>query len=931
MVGQTILSYKILEKLGEGSMGVVYKAQDLTLGQMVALRFLPVQLSRSEVDRARSILEARAASTLTHPNICTVQSIKEYEGQMFIVMDYVEGETLRKKLTAGPMQVRRAIEIGMQVAEGLAILHDHGMIHRNIKPENIMIRKDGVVQVMDFGLIRRGGLSAAAREGSTVGTAAYMSPELIQGHASDQRTDVFSLGAVLYEMLSGHPPFRGADEAALIEEILKVEPHPLSSGVEGIDNALDAVVLECLVKDQEERYQSARELAKDLRRYLRSAGGPGAERMVKVNIYRKMEPSRPPPTEPGTLNAGLIRWGVLSPSQQENRPAGTEGGQPSAPAPASFFLKAMRILPWVLVFVFAAAAAAFALAYFRGTPFDSRTVRAFIRPPENSTFARMSGGASGGHFALAPDGRKLTFAATDSAGVTCLWVRSLNSLQCVPLAGTDEASYPFWSPDSRYIGFFSGGNLRKIDASGGAVTSLCEAASGRGGTWSGADIIVFSPSSSEPLSQIHASGGTPSPATKLDASKLEHSHRWPCFLPDGRHFLYVGRSSSSDIIYVASLDGKENKELLRKHSNVVYGNNCILFIEEGALIAQPFDLDALELRGLPTTVAEGVLYDPGYGRGEFSVSGHGELLYGVGGSENAGLAWFDRSGNFSGYVARSVKNVDARVSLDGSRVAYSNDTEDRSTRHLTTDLWIYDRTKGVSTRLTFDPGDELDPVWSPDGKRIAFASNRSGRANPYRINADGTAGEELLFTSDYNFFPTDWSADGGLIALQRGPSGVEKWSIWILPLAGDRKPYLWSKSDADMQLGRFSPDGRWMAFVSDESGEQQVYLRPFPGPGSKTQVSQHGCNGEAFWRHDGKELYFMSMDSRVTAAEVSTSGSSAKVGKLREIFDARSRGIRFVRGMTPDNQRLLGVYNPFDTRPADLTLVTDWTADARKP
>ena len=929
MVGQTILKYKILEKLGEGSMGVVYKAQDLALGQMVALRFLPVQFSLSEVDRARSILEARAASTLTHPNICTVHAIKEYEGQMFIVMDYVEGENLRKKLMVGPVQVRRAIEIGMQVAEGLAILHEHGMIHRNIKPENIMIRKDGVVQVMDFGLIRRGGLSPEAREGSAIGTAAYMSPELIQGHASDQRTDIFSLGVVLYEMLSGHPPFRGADEAALIQEILNVEPRPLSSAVEGIDNALDIIVLECLVKDREERYQSARELAKDLRRYIRGAGGPGAERMVKVGAYKVVEPFTSSPIGPGRPKAGLVKYVRFPTAQPENPPVGTEGGSGSVPAPASSPLALTRILPWGLVFV--VAAASFAFLYFRGTVSPTRTVRSFIRPPANATFARVSGGVNGGHFALAPDGKRLTFAATDSAGVTRLWVRALNSLQCVPLAGTDEASYPFWSPDSRFIGFFAGGKLRKIDASGGAVTTLCEAASGRGASWGGDDIIVFSPSSSEPLSQVPAAGGTPSPVTTLDASKLEHSHRWPWFLPDGRHFLYMARSSSTDIIYVASLDGKENKELLRKHSNVVHGNSCLLFIEEGALIAQPFDVRGLELQGLPSTVAEEVLYDPGYGRGDFSVSGHGELLYGEGGSENAGLAWFDRSGNFSGFVARSVKNIDARVSSDGSKVAYSNDTEDRTSRHLTTDLWTYDRVRGITTRLTMDPGDEVDPVWSPDGRQIAFASNRSGRANPYRINADGTAGEEPLVASDYDLFPTDWSADGKLIALQRGPSKEDKWSIWILPLAGGGKPYLWLKSDVDLQLGKFSPDDRWMAFVSDESGEQQVYLRPFPGPGSKTQVSLHGCNGEPFWRHDGKEIYFMSPDSRVMAAEVSFSGSSVKVGKLREIFDARSRGIRFVRGFTPDDQRLLGVYKPSDARPADLTLVTEWTADARKP
>ena len=286
-------------------------------------------------------------------------------------------------------------------------------------------------------------------------------------------------------------------------------------------------------------------------------------------------------------------------------------------------------------------------------------------------------------------------------------------------------------------------------------------------------MIVFSPSSSDPLSQVPASGGTPAPVTKLDPSKLEHSHRWPSFLPDGRHFLYLCRASSTDIIYAASLDGKENKELLRKHSNVVFGNGCLLFIEEGALIAQPFDPGGLELKGLPATVAEGVLYDPGYGRGEFSISGHGELLYAPGGAENAGLAWFDRSGNFNGFIARSVKNMDARISPDGSKVAYSNDSEEGSARRLTTDLWIYDRNRGVPSRLTFDPGDEIDPVWSPDGKQIAFASNRSGKANLYRINADATAGEENLAGSDFSLAWGQATLPARFALAPAGPS-VEK-------------------------------------------------------------------------------------------------------------------------------------------------------------
>ncbi|HTO93450.1 MAG TPA: hypothetical protein VMM80_03735, partial [Bacteroidota bacterium] len=590
-----------------------------------------------------------------------------------------------------------------------------------------------------------------------------------------------------------------------------------------------------------------------------------------------------------------------------------------------------RYAPWVVSGLCLCAALWFGFVASRGFSSDARTVRTFVRPPENSQFAGMSGGAGGGHFALSPDGTQLTFAATDSTGTTRLWVRTLSTLRCVPLAGTEEGSYPFWSPDSRFIAFFAGGKLRKIQASGGPVAVLCDAPAGRGGSWGSADVIVFAPSPGEGLSRIPAGGGTPSQATKLDASRIEQSHRWPWFLPDGKHFIYLSRASAADIIYAASLDGKEEKELFRKHSNVMYASGCLLFMEQGALIAQPFDPGQLELKGLPATVAEDVRYDPGYDRGEFAASAHGELLFREGGSESAGLAWFDRSGTFAGFVVRAVRNFDARLSADGQKVAYSNDDEEGTNRRLTTDLWVFDRSRGVPSHVTSDPGDETNPVWSPDGKQIAFASNRSGRANPYRINADGTGGEDPLMSSDYNLFPTDWSADGKYIALQRGPMKEERWSIWILPMAGGKKPYLWFKSAADVQLGKFSPDGRWMAYVSDEEGEQQVFVRPFPGPGSRVQVSAHGCNGEAFWRRDGKEIYYLSMDFRVMAAEVARSGSAFKVGRLREVLNARSRGIRFLRGISPDNQRLLGVYSPSDTRPADLALVTGWPSELRAP
>ncbi|HTY57503.1 MAG TPA: protein kinase, partial [Bacteroidota bacterium] len=533
MLGQTILNYKILEKLGEGCMGIVYKAQDVALGQTVAIRFLPPILSTSEVDRARSILEVRAASTLSHPNLCAVHAIKEHEGSMFVVTDYIDGETVRAKLKAGPLQVRRAIEIGMQIAEGLAILHDHGMMHRNVRPENVMIRKDGVVQVMDVGLLWRGSLSPLVKSAIPTGNPACMSPELIQGQPTDPRTDMFSLGVVLYEMLAGQAPFRGVDDAAVIQEILNVDPPSPSATAEGIDAALDAIVLECLVKDPSERYQSARELAKDLRRYVRSMLQSESAQIVKVRIT-KTAPVDPPVAAQGGVVMGVVRYTKRALQRTDPRAEERPGEQkPHTPTPI------WRYAPWVVSGLCLCAALWFGFVGSRGFSSDARTVRTFVRPPENSQFAGMSGGAGGGHFALSPDGTQLTFAATDSTGTTRLWVRTLSTVRSVPLAGTEEGSYPFWSPDSRFIAFFAGGKLRKIQASGGPVAVLCDAPAGRGGSWGSADVIVFAPSPGEGLSRIPAGGGTPSQATKLDASRIEQSHRWPWFLPDGKHFIYL--------------------------------------------------------------------------------------------------------------------------------------------------------------------------------------------------------------------------------------------------------------------------------------------------------------------------------------------------------------------------------------------------------
>ncbi len=901
MIGQTISDYKILEKLGEGGMGVVYKAQDTKLNRFVALKFLPKQLAASEEDKARFIQEAQAAAALNHPNICTIHGIEEHDGQMFIVMEFVEGQTLRKKTAPGgdvagtatsPLPIKQAIDIGIQIADGLAAAHERGVFHRDLKPENLMIQKDGLVKITDFGLAKLKGASRLTKAGSTLGTIGYMSPEQVQGMDTDHRTDIFSLGVILYELLAGRSPFRGVHEAAINYEIVNVDPQPVSTIKPEIDPELDAIVLECMAKELDQRYQSAKEVSKNLKRFKQESS---RARVSRITAARQ----------------------VLQPS---------EGLKPSEAFQRKKFFTLERIAWSGAVVLLLGAAVAVSLIHFRES---SPVYRATILPPERVAFSAETGG----HSALSPDGRMLAFAARDSAGKVFLWVRSLQALARQPLNGTENTQYPFWSPDSRTIGFFADAKLKKIDAAGGPPQTICDAALGRGGTWNKDGIIVFGTASFTVLSRVAASGGTPVAVTKFDTVRHENSHRWPYFLPDGKHFLYLARTvigapGVADVIFAASLDGKVNKLLVHSSSNPVYVSGHLLFVREQTLLAQPFDASSLEFTGDAFPIAEQVLYNPLFAKASYSASENGILAYQTGSSLGASnLIWFDRNGKQLSSLNKSSTFFSPRLSPDGRTLAI--DMLDAGN----VDVWLVELTpRIVWQRFTFDAAVDRTPVWSPDGKSIIFWSSRKQHFDLYLRPSNGASSENIFFASDEDKQPSDWSLDGKFLLYHTMNNPKTKTDLWVLPFTGDKKPSEFLKTEFNEGFGVFSPDGKWIAYQSDESGTYQIYVRPFPGPGGQRQISTAG-GARPRWRRDGKEIFYIGSDNKLMAAEVKWSGMTFQVGTVRPLFEVRPAffgPIVHPYDVTADGQKfLVNTLSGTEYSPP-ITLVINWPAEVKK-
>jgi DNA-binding winged helix-turn-helix (wHTH) protein/Tol biopolymer transport system component len=567
----------------------------------------------------------------------------------------------------------------------------------------------------------------------------------------------------------------------------------------------------------------------------------------------------------------------------------------------------------------------FWLYQYSTRPSAGEVVRSFILPPDGSSF-NFTGFNAGPGLTVSPDGRRLAFVSSTTEGKNFLWVRALNAFTAQTLAGTEGASHPFWSPDSRFLGFFAEGKLKKIEAEGGPALTLCDAPHGRGGTWNRGGVIVFAPDGSGALHRVSDSGGISSLVTKLDETRGEVSHQWPYFLPDGQHFLYLGVGKGEmGGICVDSLDEPGSKLLLRAHSNAAYAQGYLLFVREGTLVAQPFDTQGLETAGEAFPIAEQVQKGATSTRGVFSVSEQGVLAYQTGAAaRDSQLTWFDRHGKSLGVLGELAPYINPKLSPDGQRAAVT--LINPQTGRL--DIWLYEVARGIRTRFTFDPAAVRAAIWSPDGSHIIFNSDRKGNHDLYLKGASGVDSEELLLESDLDKHPVSWSADGRFLLYQTFDPKT-KFDAWILPLGGDPKPFPFLKTEFNETFSQFSPDGRWIAYTSDESRRNEVYVLPFPGPGAKRQISTSGGQLPR-WRGDGKEIFFIAPDNKLMAAEVNGQGAMFEVGTVRPLFEAQKTAPGYFYDVTSDGQRFLVGTAVEQRARTPITLVLNWTAELKR-
>ena len=840
MIGQNISHYRIVEKLGEGGMGVVYKAEDLHLGRTVALKFLAPHLIANPDGRQRFLREAQAAAALDHPNICTVHEIGEVEGQTFMVMAFVDGSTLSQKIKQRPLPLDEALAIAIQAGGGLQAAHDKGIVHRDIKSANLMVSRQRRVQIMDFGLAYLADRTRLTDTQTTLGTTAYMSPEQAQRLPVDRRTDIWSLAVVLYEMVTGQLPFGSEHPQAAIYAILHQEPEPMTGLRLGVPLQLDRFVRKALAKKPEERYQHVEEFLVDLRT---------VEEQLRRTAARGSQPK-----------AALVEQIAVDPALAAASPT-----QPS---------RATQRTAWIATGVVLGLAAAFGVFSLRHETQSIEpiafTVNTGPSPPETY----------GGSSAISPNGHAVAYVAQDESGLEMLWLRRLrDSNGGRALEGTQGARRPFWSPDGRFLAFFADGQLKKIDPSGGPAVLICEAGAGLGGTWSPTGEIVFAPSNRSPLHRVSAGGGVSSPITKLETARGENSHRWPQFLPDGGRFLFTIRSADPEntILAVGSLDSQEIRRLFRVQSNARFApapsarDGYLLFARERVLIAQPFDATGLELHGEPIGLAQGLLHNVVSVFADFSVSDNGAVLvYRLGSGLNQ-LWWFDRAGKRLESIGGPGEQIQPRLSPDGGKLAVSMPDPFTGNR----DVWVIELVTGVPQRLTFAPSNDWQPSWSPDGSRIVFTSDRkSGRGGLYQRLASGGSEDEDLFQDGGS--PSDWSLDGRFVLFERAQQAGNP-SLWLLPIGPRREPIPFSQKRFAESDAHFSPDGRWIAFTSNESGRAEVYVAPSPEavtgakpwPEGPRRISTAGGAG-ARWRRDGRELYYLAPDHNLMRVEVKT-------------------------------------------------------------
>ena len=894
--------YEIIAPLGAGGMGEVYRARDTRLDRTVAIKVLPQQLAVDPQFRERFDREARTISQLTHPHVCTLYDVgrlrvsdasaSQGDEIDFLVMEYLEGETLAARIERGALKFDEALRIAMEIVSALDAAHRAGVVHRDLKPANVMLTKSSAgsasspqAKLLDFGLAKAGastvggGLTmmpttpaALTAQGTILGTFQYMAPEQIEGQEADARSDIWAFGCVLYEMLTGKRAFEAKTQATLIAAIVDRQPQPVSAVQPLTPLALDRVITACLAKDPADRLQTAHDLLLQL------------------------------------------RWIAEG---------GSAVGAPALPAAAA--RRPRQRLAWAVAAVLGAgfvAASAVVFVHVRETPAPINPVQFTIAAPDKTSFA-------GRQLALSPDGKQLAFLVTSQAARQ-IFVRPLGGLVGRLLPGTEEAGFPFWSADSRWLGFFAGGKLKKIQVSGGPAIVLCDAPAGRGGSWNQDNVIVFAPAGNTGLMRVSAAGGEPVAVTALGDN--DSSHRWPYFLPDGDHFVFgVGTKTAGGRpeLRIGSLRSKDTATLTQIEGLAGYSAGHLLHVRGRTLMAQPFDARALRLSGDAFPVADNIALD-GVSSTGASGTADGVIAYlQGGGTPTTELTWRDRGGKLIGTVLEPGLYNNLSLSPDERRLAVAIENGAPPNR----DVWIVDLSRGVPTRLTFDPGSDGGGGWSADGARIAFVSNRRGPYNVFTVSSTQPGTEQPLFDSKTSVYTPSWSPDGGHVVFSNITDPANGFDVWVMPMTGDRKPYPFVQTPAQEDHPEFSPDGRWIAYSSTASGREEVYVRPFPGPGGQYQISKAGGT-QPQWRGDVREMFFLGLDGVLMTASVTVAEGGLQAGIPQALFEtnvalaANTNRRQYVA--TKDGKRFLVNVPDRSAPPSPIVVVLNWPA-AIKP
>ena len=907
--GTKLGPYEILSPLGAGGMGEVYRARDTRLDRIVAIKILPSHLSDSDEARSRFEREARSISSLNHPNICTLHDIGTQDGTTYLVMEYVEGETLDARLQKGPLPLKQALECAMQICDALEKAHRAGIVHRDLKPGNIMLTGSGA-KLLDFGLAKPSGLlgvqmlrekanltpstptlnlsklaappAALTQQGTIVGTFQYLGPEILQGEEATSRSDLFSFGCVLYEMVTGKRAFEGKTQLSVMTAILEKDPEPLTTVQPTSPPALAYTIQTCLEKSPDNRFQTAHD--------------------VKLQLA----------------------WIAKSDSQA-----------PTVSVPKK------RNIAWLTVTaVSVVAVLVLAALLFWTSRTPVRVLRTNLLPPEGTVFETLY---RNGAPALSPDGTHVAFIAKKD-GKNVLWLRFLDHLESTPVESTDEAFFPFWSPNSAAIAFFMRGKLWRTDLNGGSPAAICDAPEGRGGSWGRGDVIIFAPSFGGPVFQVPASGGTPRPVTRVPVAAAYLSDRWPSFLPDGKHFLYLhspfGTSGDNNEIHLASLNGTDKLLLRGKFYAAQYVAGRLLAVRDGSLFAWNFDVSSAQVTGDPVRIVDKVETDEITALSVFSISNQGTLLYQVsaGPSGNDRHILMDTTGKELAQVSDPSVYGPTRISPDGSRIAMAIIGQSGISP-----LWVWDLTGGTRTQLSVANEFADAPVWSADGRTIYFdIFGAEFRDELHVVPADGSQAERTLIKSDRDLLPVDVTSDGkwllyeeAIVTPKDSPQPIAssasvEATLKALPLTPEAKASTIIEHVANGSNARLKPvTNDWIAYQSNQSGSSQVYLTRFPHPGAKYQISRDG-GAQPVWSKDGKMLYYLDPYQKLTAIDINVAGDGVRMGTPRTFFPTGIRHSIPTDGYDVTRDGRFLVLDSVTASKAPVVLVTNWDAELKK-